>query len=69
MTQHYYSLEEYFALERTSQDEPRVTRYARLESEAWERRDVTDLDASLELASIGCALRLRDIYDGVTFPA
>jgi Uma2 family endonuclease len=52
-----------------SQDEPRVTRYTRLEGGAWERRDLTDLDASLELESIGCALELRDIYDGVTFPA
>ncbi|MDT5270651.1 MAG: hypothetical protein QOH49_2837 [Acidobacteriota bacterium] len=52
-----------------SQDEPRVTRHERLESGDWERRDVTDLDASLELESIGCALKLRDIYDGVTFLA
>jgi hypothetical protein len=50
-----------------SQDEPRVTHYARREGGAWERRDVTDLDASVEPESIGCALRLRDIYDGVTF--
>ena len=52
-----------------SQDEPRVTHHTRLESGEWEHRDVTDLDASLELESIGCALKLRDIYDGVTFPA
>jgi Uma2 family endonuclease len=51
-----------------SQNEPRVTHYTRLEGGAWERRDVTDLDASLELESIGCALKLPDIYDGVPFP-
>lgn len=50
-----------------SQDEPRVTRYTRLGADSWERRDVTDLDASVELESVGCALELRDIYDGVTF--
>jgi Uma2 family endonuclease len=50
-----------------SQDEPRVTHYTRREGGAWERRDVTDLDASVELESVGCALKLRDIYDGVTF--
>lgn len=50
-----------------SQDEPRVTHYTRREGGAWERRDVTDLDASVELESAGCALKLRDIYDGVTF--
>ena len=52
-----------------SQDEPRVTRYTRLGGDSWERRDVTDLDASLELESTGCALKLRDLYDGVTFNA
>ncbi|HEX7314804.1 MAG TPA: Uma2 family endonuclease [Pyrinomonadaceae bacterium] len=51
-----------------SQDEPRVTHHVRLEGGAWEHRDVTDLDASVELESVGCALRLRDIYDGVAFP-
>lgn len=51
-----------------SQNEPRVTHYTRLEGSDWEPRDVTGLDASLELESIGCALKLRDIYDGVTFP-
>ena len=52
-----------------SQEEARVTRYTRLGGDSWERRDVTDLDASLELESIGCALKLRDLYDGVTFDA
>jgi Uma2 family endonuclease len=52
-----------------SQFEPRVTHYTRLEGESWVKGEVTDLDASLELESIGCALRLRDIYDGVTFDA
>jgi Uma2 family endonuclease len=52
-----------------SQDEPRVTRYTRLGGGSWERRDVTDLGASLEFESIGCALGLGDIYDGVAFDA
>ena len=52
-----------------SQDEPRVTHHTRLESGDWERRDVAGLDASVELESIGGALSLRDLYDGVTFPA
>ena len=52
-----------------SQDEPRVTHYARLEGGSWERRDVAGLDGSVELESIGGALKLSDLYDGVTFPA
>ncbi|HEX8146375.1 MAG TPA: Uma2 family endonuclease [Pyrinomonadaceae bacterium] len=51
-----------------SQDEPHVTHYTRRAGGAWERRDVTGLDASVELESAGCALKLRDIYDGLTFP-
>jgi Uma2 family endonuclease len=50
-----------------SQDEPRVTHYTRGDGGAWERRDVTDMDASLELESVGSALKMRDIYDGLKF--
>jgi Uma2 family endonuclease len=61
------SLREYLLV---SQDEPRVTHYTRRdEGSVWERRDVTDLDATLGLESIGCALKMRDIYDGLTFSA
>jgi Uma2 family endonuclease len=52
-----------------SQDEPRVTHYARRDDGAWERREITDADASVELESVGCAMKMRDIYDGLTFPA
>jgi Uma2 family endonuclease len=52
-----------------AQDAPRVTHYTRREGDAWERRDVTDVDAALELESVGCALKMRDIYDGLTFNA
>lgn len=53
-----------------SQDEPRVTHYARRDGgSVWERRDVTDTDASIDLESIGCALKVRDVYEGLTFPA
>jgi Uma2 family endonuclease len=51
-----------------SQDGPRVTHHTRVESGDWEQRDVTGLGATLELESVGCALKLADLYDGVTFP-
>lgn len=50
-----------------AQNAPRVTHYARQTGGSWERRDVTGLDATLNLESIDCALRLHDIYEGVTF--
>ena len=52
-----------------SQDEPRVTHYTRLEGGRWVKSEATGLDASLELESVGCALKLKDIYDGVAFNA
>jgi Uma2 family endonuclease len=52
-----------------AQDEAHVVHYLRRAEEVWERRDVTDMDASLELESVHCALKLRDIYEGLTFTA
>jgi Uma2 family endonuclease len=52
-----------------SQDGPHVTHYTRQEVGAWQRRDVTDADALIELESVGCALKVRDTYDGVAFSA
>ncbi len=50
-----------------AQDAPRVTHYRRA-GEVWERRDVSGLDAILPLESVGCALSVQDVYEGVTFP-
>jgi Uma2 family endonuclease len=50
-----------------AQDAPHVIHYLRRADEGWEQREVTDIDGSLELESVHCALRLRDIYEGVTF--
>lgn len=50
-----------------AQDAPRVIHYRRI-GDVWERRDVAGLDATLPLESIGCALNVRDLYEGVTFP-
>ena len=50
-----------------AQDAPRVAHY-RLTESVWTRRDVTGLDSSLALESVGCELKLSDLYEGVTFP-
>lgn len=55
---------EYLMIE---QDTPRVIHYLRRADDEWEQRDVTDIYASLELESVNCALKMRDIYEGVTF--
>lgn len=51
------------------QDAPRVTHYTQRADGVWERRDLTDLEAALPLAQLDCELQLRDIYEGLTFPA
>lgn len=50
-----------------AQDAPRVAHY-RLTESVWTRRDVTGLDSSLALESVGCELKLSDLYEDVTFP-
>jgi Uma2 family endonuclease len=50
-----------------SQDEPRVTHYWRQPSGPWQREDIVNLDGTVILKSIDCELRVRDIYEGVTF--
>lgn len=50
-----------------SQDAPRVTHYVRRPGDVWERRDVSGLEAAVALESVGCELKMGDIYEGVTF--
>ncbi|MGL6096962.1 MAG: Uma2 family endonuclease [Fimbriiglobus sp.] len=52
-----------------SQDTPRVEQYTRQSDGRWWYECSTGLDASVTTPSIGCTLRLADIYDRVTFPA
>ena len=66
-------LKEYTALESVqaymliSQDEARIEVFSRFESDKWLYTFVSGLDASIELASIGCTLALADVYEQVSF--
>ncbi len=65
--QHYRSiqtLQEYVLI---AQDKPLVEQFVR-HGEFWHIGSVTGLDASLELASVGCTIPLREIYERVKFP-
>jgi Uma2 family endonuclease len=57
------SLKEYLIF---AQDAPHATQYIR-QGRRWIRKDVGDLDASLELPSLDCRIFLRDVYASVTF--
>jgi Uma2 family endonuclease len=58
------SIQEYLLIE---QDSPRIERYLRQADNTWLLSDAIGLDASLELPSIGCTLKLADVYQKVTF--
>ena len=52
-----------------SQDRPLIEHFARQDNGQWViAASVEELSESLSIASIGCALRLSDVYDRVTFP-
>lgn len=48
-----------------SQDEHLVTRHARQPDGRWLQTEARGLEATAELASVGCSLRLGEIYDRV----
>jgi Uma2 family endonuclease len=57
------SLREYVLV---SQDEVKVERHTR-EGDFWMRSVETDLDASIELVSVGCTFPMREIYSRTGF--
>jgi Uma2 family endonuclease len=58
------SLREYVLV---AQDGPIIERYFRQDDGVWQLTDARGLDASLELVSIDCALKLAEVYEQVTF--
>jgi Uma2 family endonuclease len=50
-----------------AQDEVRLEQYVKQPNGQWLLFESTSLDAVVELASIGCSLALRDVYDKVEF--
>jgi Uma2 family endonuclease len=65
---HHYrqleSLREYILI---AQDSPHIERFLRQDDNTWLFTDVTGMDASLELPSIGCTLALAEVYEKVAF--
>jgi Uma2 family endonuclease len=50
-----------------AQDRPTIDHYRKNEEGDWLLRDTYGLGASVQIASIECALPLAEVYDGVTF--
>jgi Uma2 family endonuclease len=59
------SLQEYLLV---SQDRCRIERFVRRGDE-WVLREFNDLQDAVDLESVGCTLRLFEVYDRVEFPA
>ena len=52
-----------------SQKQPQMEHYIRRESDEWLYSSPKGLDVDLDLVSIGCTLRLTDVYDRIVFGA
>ncbi len=46
-----------------------VVHWTRVADGSWVRQVIEELDGTLDLADLGVSLPLREVYDGVTFPA
>jgi Uma2 family endonuclease len=49
------------------QDRPMIEHYRRQSRGQWILSTLAGLDAALKIESIGCSLKLGDVYDGVQF--
>lgn len=58
------SLREYLVV---SQDAPHVDRFVVDDLGRWTLTDASGLEDSLELTSVGCSLRLADVFDRIEF--
>ena len=58
------SLQEYLLI---SQDTPHIEHLLRQKDNTWLLSDTIGLDASLNLASIGCTLAMAEVYERVSF--
>lgn len=65
---HYRTIESLQEYVLVAQDRVLVERFVR-SGEFWTLSTFTDLDQSLELASVGCAIPVREIYENVTLPS
>lgn len=62
--QHLDSFTDYVLI---AQDEPHVEHYARQADNEWYLTIAKGLDSQIVLSSIGCTLRLADVYRKITF--
>jgi Uma2 family endonuclease len=65
LRKHNPTLIDYILIE---QDEPLIEHFRRQRKGDWSYDSHEGLEASIEIVSIGCTLKLADVYDRVVFP-
>ena len=48
-------------------DQPRIEHYTRQPDGSWTYRSTNGLDGVVQIPSIGCTLKLAEVYDRVVF--
>jgi Uma2 family endonuclease len=66
--EHYRQIASLGAYLLISQDRPHVEQYIRQPSGDWLLRETTGVEAKLEVATLGVAIPMSEIYAGVKFP-
>jgi Uma2 family endonuclease len=65
--QNYWRIPSLQAYVLIAQDQPRIERFTRQDTNEWLLTVVVGLDQQIELPSIGCVLALREVYAQVEF--
>ena len=65
---HYKSIKSFGEYLLVSQVRPHVTHFVKREGGMWLHEEFNDLEDVVQLASLECELRLRDVYTEVEFP-
>ena len=63
---HYRALESLTDYLLVAQNQPRIEHFARQNDGSWRYAVADGLDAEIEIATIGCTLRLAEVYERVT---
>jgi Uma2 family endonuclease len=64
----YRKLDSFAEYMLVSQDSLHIEHYARQSNNRWVLTEISGLESNVKLASIGCDLRIADIYEGISFP-
>jgi Uma2 family endonuclease len=66
---HYKSVPSFGEYLLVAQHRPHVTHLVRRDDGLWVHNEYNDLEAALKLASLGCELSTREVYENISFDA